>query len=125
MAAFTATATAEVRDDVVAPLDPEEAARRRVLEHAKLQRMVEYADTSHCLRATILRYFGDPDVREPCDACANCCPGMLDHYERELVRTILSGIARAGERYGRNRIVAMLLGDTSDLPPAHRRMVGL
>lgn len=118
MAAFTATATAEVRDDVVAPLDPEEAARRRVLEHAKLQRMVEYADTSHCLRATILRYFGDPDVREPCDACANCCPGMLDHYERELVRTILSGIARAGERYGRNRIVAMLLGDTSDLPPA-------
>ena len=105
-----------------APLDPEEAARRRVLEHAKLQRMVEYADTTSCLRATILRYFGDPDAREACDACANCCPGMLDRYERELVRKILSGIARAGERYGRNRIVAMLLGDTSDLPPALSRI---
>src|SRR5687767_2199009 len=105
-----------------APLDPEEAARRRALEHAKLQRMVEYADTTICLRATILRYFGDPGVREPCGACANCCPGVLDHYERELVRKILAGIARAGERYGRNRIVAMLLGDTSDLPPALARL---
>ena len=34
------------------------------------------------------------------------------------VRKILSGIARAGERYGRHRIVAMLLGDTGELPPA-------
>src|SRR5436190_12576649 len=101
-----------------APLDPEEAARRRALEHANLQRMVEYADAANCLRATILRYFGDPDVREPCGACATCCPGVLDHYERELVRKILAGIARAGERYGRNRIVAMLRGDTGHLPPA-------
>jgi ATP-dependent DNA helicase RecQ len=103
-------------------VDPEEAARRRALEHAKLQRMVEYADTTICLRATILRYFGDPDVREPCGACGNCCPGTLDYYERDLVRKILAGIARAGERYGRNRIVAMLLGDTSDLPPALARL---
>jgi superfamily II DNA helicase RecQ len=34
------------------------------------------------------------------------------------VRKILSGVARAGERYGRQRIVAMLLGETGDLPPA-------
>jgi len=99
-----------------ASLDPEEAARRRTLEHAKLRRMVEYADTRACLRATILRYFGDPDVREPCGACGNCCPDALDAYEREVVRKILAGIARAGERYGRNRIVAMLVGDTGDLP---------
>jgi ATP-dependent DNA helicase RecQ len=58
-----------------AVLDPEEAARRRALEHARLRRMVEYAETRTCLRATILRYFGDPDVREPCGACANCASG--------------------------------------------------
>jgi hypothetical protein len=34
------------------------------------------------------------------------------------VQTILTGIARAGERYGRFRIVAMLVGDTGSLPPA-------
>jgi superfamily II DNA helicase RecQ len=80
--------------------------------------MTEYADTSACLRATILRYFGDPAIREPCNACGNCRPGTIDAYEREQVRKILSGIARAGERYGRHRIVAMLLGDTGGLPPA-------
>jgi ATP-dependent DNA helicase RecQ len=98
--------------------DPEEAARRKALDHRKLQRMVEYADASACLRATILRYFGDAAVREPCDACGICRPGAIDAFERELVRKILAGIARAGERYGRHRIAAMLLGDTSDLPPA-------
>jgi ATP-dependent DNA helicase RecQ len=110
-----------------APLDPEEAERRRVLEHAKLERMMEYADTRACLRATILRYFGDPDAREPCGACGNCCPGALDSYERDLVRRILAGIARAGERYGRQRIVAMLVGDTSDLPASliHLSTTGL
>ena len=55
-----------------APLNPEEAARRRTLEHAKLERMVAYADTTACLRATILRYFGDPDVRAPCGAWPSC-----------------------------------------------------
>jgi ATP-dependent DNA helicase RecQ len=105
-----------------AALDPEEASRRRTLEHAKLQRMVAYADTAACLRATILRYFGDPDAREPCGACGNCRPGALDNYERDLVRKILAGIARAGERYGRNRIVAMLLGDTAELPAALARL---
>jgi ATP-dependent DNA helicase RecQ len=105
-----------------APLAPAEAAKRRELEHAKLQRMVDYAETSACLRATILRYFADPDAREPCGACGNCCPDALDTYERELVRKILAGVARAGERYGRNRIVQMLVGDESDLPAPLARL---
>jgi ATP-dependent DNA helicase RecQ len=105
-----------------ASLDPEEAARRRTLEHATLRLMQEYADTRGCLRATILRYFGDPDVREPCRACGNCCPDALDGYECQLVRKILAGIARAGECYGRTRIVAMLVGDTSDLPASLTRL---
>jgi ATP-dependent DNA helicase RecQ len=101
-----------------APPDPEEVAKRRTLEHAKLRRMVDYADTTACLRATILRYFGDPAVREPCGSCGNCRPGAIDAYERQLVRKILAGVARAGERFGRRRIVGMLLGDNGDLPPA-------
>jgi ATP-dependent DNA helicase RecQ len=99
-----------------APIEPAEVARRKELEHRKLQRMIEYADTSACLRATILRYFGDPAVREPCGSCGTCRPGAIDAYELALVRHLLWGIARAGERYGRHRIVAMLRGDTKDLP---------
>jgi ATP-dependent DNA helicase RecQ len=53
-------------------LDPEEVERRKEIEHAKLQRMIAYAETPTCLRATILRYFGDPAAKEPCRACSNC-----------------------------------------------------
>ena len=98
--------------------DPEEVARRKQLEHRKLKRMIDYADTPACLRSTILRYFGDPAARERCDACGNCRPGSIDAYEHELLRKILTGIVHAGEHYGRHRIAAMLLGDIGDLPPA-------
>ncbi|MBA3231443.1 MAG: ATP-dependent DNA helicase RecQ [Acidobacteria bacterium] len=99
------------------PVDPAELARRKEIEHRRLQRMIAYAGTNACLRATILQYFGDPDVRQPCHACSNCQPHALDAYECALVRTILTGIAQAGERYGRRRIAAMLAGDVDDLPP--------
>jgi ATP-dependent DNA helicase RecQ len=99
-------------------IDPEDAAKRKALEHAKLRRMIEYAETKSCLRATILRYFGDPAVRDPCGACGTCQPDGLDAHDRDLVRRVLSGVACAGERYGRHRVIAMLRGDAGDLPPA-------
>jgi ATP-dependent DNA helicase RecQ len=104
-------------------VDPAEVARRKEMERLKLQRMIAYAGTPDCLRATILRYFGDPAVREPCGSCGNCRPaGALDAHDRELVRKILAGVARAGERYGRRRIIAMLTGETGDLPPTLARL---
>jgi len=99
------------------PVDPDDVGRRRELEHKKLRRMVAYADATGCLRATILRYFGDSAALEPCGACGNCDRrATLGAADLDLVRTILSGIAQAGERYGRRRIVAMLSGDIEDLP---------
>ncbi len=56
----------------VVAVAPEEVARRKAIDHRKLQRMIAYAQTSECLRATILRYFGDPAVRDPCGSCGNC-----------------------------------------------------
>src|SRR5581483_2339824 len=100
------------------PLRPEEIARRRELEHRKLRRMIEYADTSTCLRATILRYFGDEDARDTCSACGACRPDAVDAYEQNVVRTLLTAIHRSGERYGRARINAMLRGDADGLPAA-------
>jgi ATP-dependent DNA helicase RecQ len=101
------------------PVDPADIARRKELERKKLRRMVAYADATGCLRATILRYFGDPAAREPCGACGNCeRRTTLGAADLDLVRTILSGIANAGERYGRRKIVAMLTGDVEDLPEA-------
>jgi ATP-dependent DNA helicase RecQ len=97
-------------------VDAAEVSRRREIDHRKLQRMIAYAETGSCLRASILRYFGDLSVREPCASCGNCQPDAIDRHDLETVRKILSGVARAGERYGRRRIVAMLTGDATELP---------
>jgi ATP-dependent DNA helicase RecQ len=100
-----------------AAIEPEELERRKALEHAKLRRMIAYAETAACLRATILRYFGDPAAREPCGGCGTCDRReRLGEADRLLVRKILSGVARAPRPYGRRRIVAMLAGHTEDLP---------
>lgn len=100
-------------------IDAQEIARRKELEHKKLRRMVAYADAAGCLRATILRYFGDPSAREPCGACSTCGRrSPLRPAELLLLRKILSGIARAGERFGRRKIASMLVGDIAELPDA-------
>ncbi|MPY91074.1 MAG: RecQ family ATP-dependent DNA helicase [Luteitalea sp.] len=113
----------ELPGRAVAPLDPAEVARRKELDHKKLRRMAAYANAAGCLRATILRYFGDPAAREPCEACGNCDRrAPLDAAARLRVRKILSGIARAGERYGRRKVAAMLVGHVEDLPEPLTRL---
>jgi ATP-dependent DNA helicase RecQ len=104
-------------------VDPAEVARRKEIEHTKLDRMVAYAEASDCLRATILRYFGDPAAHEPCSACSNCRPPTaLSPQDRDILQVVLTAIVRAGERFGRRRITAMLVGDTADLPPTLRQL---
>jgi ATP-dependent DNA helicase RecQ len=46
--------------------------RRRRGEQARLDAMQQYAQTRHCRRAFVLRYFGDPEVRPHCHACDRC-----------------------------------------------------
>lgn len=105
--------------DTAEPLDPQELQRRTELERLKLRRMVAYADSSACLRNTILRYFGDPAAGADCLSCGNCLRRSTLHPDQVLhVRKILSGIARGGERWGRRKIAAMLTGRTDDLPPS-------
>lgn len=109
----------EEDSDTAEPLDPHELQRRTELERLKLRRMVSYADSSACLRNTILRYFGDPAAGADCLSCGNCLRRSSLHPDQLLhVRKILSGIARGGERWGRRKIAAMLTGHTDDLPPS-------
>ena len=104
--------------------DPAEVARRRrTLEHTKLRRMVAYADTAGCLRATILRYFGDPAAREPCGACGNC-----DRRERRSTTATaclcgrFSPASRGRVSGTAGAIVAMLVGHTESCRPPLTRL---
>ena len=105
------------------PPDPEQRERRRELERRKLRRMIAYADSTGCHRATLLGYFGEKDVRPRCGACGNCGRRRaLDADQLLLLRKILSGVARGGERWGKRRIAAMLTGRLEGLP---ERLIGL
>ena len=100
-----------------APVNPEQRERKRELDRRKLRRMIDYADTSACLRAALLRYFGETGIAIRCGSCSNCerVKG-LDAEEMLTLRKVLSGVARSGERYGKRRIAAMLAGDLEGLP---------
>jgi ATP-dependent DNA helicase RecQ len=96
---------------------PEELARRKAIDHRKLEQMIAYAREAGCLRAAILGYFGDTALNGLCGGCGNCRPHALAPHDAALFRKILSAISAVGERYGRRKILAMLVGDTTDLPP--------
>ena len=89
---------------------------RRALDRKKLERMVAYADSSGCYRATILGYFGERDAPRACGGCGNCeRRRALSGEELLRLRKILSGVARGGQRWGRRRIAAMLTGKLEGL----------
>jgi ATP-dependent DNA helicase RecQ len=97
--------------------DPEERERKRALDRKKLRRMVAYADSAACLRGTLLRYFGERGAPESCGNCGPCGSRRgLDAEQLLLLRKILSGVARAGQRFGARKIAAMLVGETDGLP---------
>jgi ATP-dependent DNA helicase RecQ len=99
------------------PISPAERERKRELDRTKLRRMIAYADSPACLRATLLRYFGEQDTRERCDSCGNCLRrSPVSSEDLLLVRKILSGVARGGQRWGKRKIAAMLAGRLEGLP---------
>jgi ATP-dependent DNA helicase RecQ len=100
-----------------APVDPRARERRKELDRRKLRRMIDYAESPACLRGTVLRYFGDPSAPARCGSCGSCRRRRaLDGDDLLLVRKVLSGVARGGERFGRRRVAAMLAGDLEGLP---------
>ncbi|MEO8433223.1 MAG: RecQ family ATP-dependent DNA helicase [Acidobacteriota bacterium] len=100
-----------------APFDPEQRERKRELDRAKLRRMIAYADATGCLRATILRYFGEAETARRCGFCGNCSRRTPLGADALLVlRKVLSGVARGGERWGKRKVAAMLTGRLDDLP---------
>ncbi len=97
--------------------------RRRELDRSKLARMIAYADSSGCYRATILGYFGERGAPSECGFCGNCAR-RRDVSPEDLLRLrkILSGVARGGERWGKRKVVAMLTGDLDGLPEPLTRL---
>ncbi len=85
--------------------------RRRDL--ARLEQMVSYCKTVDCLRAQILRYFGER-APDHCGRCGNCTGALEERDVTTEAQKILSGVYRVEKRYvnslGLTAVVRMLNG---------------
>ncbi len=106
-------------------IDFDALERRKAAEYEKLNRVVRFALSGGCRQQEILRYFGE-EKAQPCGHCDNCgrhLPGETeerpaagsDEKVIEVVRMVLSGVARTEARFpcGKNLIAQMLCGSGS------------
>lgn len=75
----------------------------------KLQTIINYVNTSNCLRAFILTYFGS-EAMAHCDNCSNCLSEVDKTDATVDSQKILSCIYRLEQRYGSKTIVDCLKG---------------
>lgn len=98
-------------------LTPEQREQNRRNTLARLNQMVDYSETVGCLRAYILRYFGEDPPRS-CGSCGNCAEPveMADITEdgQKAVSCVIR-MERMGRRFGRGVLSDMLRGKTDDM----------
>ena len=83
---------------------------RKEIEIKKLQSMIDFCESNECLRAFILKYFGEENVRDYCSNCGNCLSNdELRDYTIEAQK-ILSCVYRTRERYGIAVLIDVLRG---------------
>ena len=88
---------------------PEEQKR---IERRRLDALVALCEAPRCRRQTLLAYFG-----ENTDACGNCdlCLEGVELVDGTiLAQKALSAIARTGQRFGAEHLIALLRGQTTD-----------
>jgi len=85
----------------------------RQVEQQKLNAMLAYAETIHCRRQVLLRYF-DQALDQPCKACDNCLspPELTD--VSEYGRMALSCVFRTGQRFGVTHNIEVLRGSDTE-----------
>lgn len=94
-------------------LDP--ITRHEVLEkdRDRLKQMTYYCTTTDCLRAHMLRYFGEQSPNF-CGNCSNCNANSKEIDITVEAQKTMSCIIRAGERFGMLTIIDILRGSKNE-----------
>ena len=91
--------------------ETQEAVQKR--EYERLRQMTFYCTTTDCLRAFILRYFGE-QTAEYCGNCSSCAAGSAVVDASVPAQQVLSCVVRTGQRFGRGMISDILRGSESE-----------
>lgn len=75
----------------------------------KLNRMVDYAESTDCLRHRLLNYFRE-ESSERCGYCGNCDGAFIEEEITLDAQMIISCVHRCGERFGAGIIADVLTG---------------
>lgn len=92
-------------------LTPEELAEVKKQDRKRLDAMVEYCNTTDCLREFLLNYFGEKC--ESCSGCSNCNGDFRIEDITDPSQRIISCIYRLserGKRFGTNMVADILKG---------------
>jgi len=96
----------------------EKSESEQRIAHEQLRTMVAYAETRHCRRATLLRYFGEDFSQSSCNGCDNCLEPRETFDGTIPAQKFLSCVhrvqAKQGFGFGLNHIVEVLIGGTND-----------
>lgn len=89
-------------------LEEAEAVRQR--DSMRLQSMIQYCQTTKCLRDAILRYFGDQSIGR-CENCSNCIAEYDEIDCTEDAKEIIEAVSEMRGRYGINVVAGALAGE--------------
>lgn len=96
------------KSELLPGITPETADILRRQELDRLQKMTDYCRTLGCLRAYLLRYFGEEVHEDNCGNCSNC-NGDFETKDITIdAQKVLSCIARTNNTYGATTIAAIL-----------------
>jgi ATP-dependent DNA helicase RecQ len=88
---------------------PDEQKR---IERRRLDALVALCEAPRCRRQTLLAYFGE--TTEPCGNCDLCAEGVELVDGTIFAQKALSAIARTGQRFGAEHLIALLRGQTTE-----------
>jgi len=88
---------------------PDEQKR---VERQRLNALISLCEAPRCRRQTLLAYFGE--TVDPCGNCDLCLEGVTLVDGTRSAQMALSAIARTGQRFGTEHLVAILCGDDSE-----------
>ena len=81
---------------------------------ALMNRMVDYCETSSCLRRAILEYFGETVTYEECGNCGNCDTETTDEDITREVKLICMCVDELKGRFGQTVVSSVLRGTVTE-----------